>query len=298
VRHGESEGNYAQEFSKGGDDSLWRSNPEFQKKHNSCYRLTSLGQEQSRVTGAWLKNNVSERFDYYYCSEYIRALETASLLGFTGSRWTPDIFLREQDKGILEGQSDLHKREQFEEEVRRQSRQEIYYASPGGESIAQCGQRIELWLEELNKYCSGLRVLVVCHGDIMKAMRLRIERLKQAEWLCFSTDADYKSWNCSVVHFSRRNPITGDIHSRLCYVRSVCPWDLSRASGVWKYFSWKGMTEAQLTETVNLIPRILDDPTRIADKIKNHGEKDTNPVQFRGDKKRDQISFNPNERNS
>lgn len=35
---------------------------------------------------------------------------------------------------------------------------------------------IELWLFELERYCSGMRVIVVCHGDIMKAIRLRLER--------------------------------------------------------------------------------------------------------------------------
>jgi phosphohistidine phosphatase SixA len=53
------------------------------------YRLTSLGQEQARVAGAWIKEYIAERFDQYYCSEYIRALETASLLGFESARWFP-----------------------------------------------------------------------------------------------------------------------------------------------------------------------------------------------------------------
>lgn len=267
IRHGESEGNLAQEKSKQGDDSLWTK--ELLNKHNSMYRLTSLGQEQARVTGEWIRENIADRFDQYYCSEYIRAIETASLLGFESARWYPDIFLREQDKGVLEGQSITGKLDNFGDELRRRERQEIYFAPMGGESIAQCAQRIDLWLIELERYCSGMRVIVVCHGDIMKAMRLRIERLKQSQWQCFQTDREYKTHNCSVVHYSRRNPVTKDVHSRLSWVRSVCPWNTSLSSREWKNFKNQGLTNEELQQIVNTVPRFCDDPSRIQILIKN-----------------------------
>jgi len=266
IRHGESEGNFAQEKSKAGDDSLWTS--DFTLKHNSMYRLTTLGQEQAKITGDWVRQNIAERFDKYFCSEYVRALETASLLGFKDARWTPDIFLREQDKGVLEGQSDISRQDKFEEELKRRNREAIYFAPLGGESIAQCAQRIELWLDELSRSCSGFRVVVVCHGDIMKAIRLRLERLKQSDWTCFQTDPDYKTHNCSVIHFSRRNPVTGDVHSKLSFVRSVCPWDLSRTTSEWKSFKRIGLTNEELQELVNRIPRHVDNPNRVSMLIK------------------------------
>ena len=49
VRHGESEGNVAQEWSKLGDDSLWTE--EFRQRHSSRYRLTLKGREQVRGGG-------------------------------------------------------------------------------------------------------------------------------------------------------------------------------------------------------------------------------------------------------
>jgi len=266
IRHGESEGNLAQEKAKEGDNSLWTQ--ELLDKHNSLYRLTSLGQEQARLTGDWIREHIGERFDQYYCSEYIRAMETASLLGFEGARWYPDIFLREQDKGILEGQSVGNRQDKFEDELKRREREQIYFAPLGGESIAQCAQRIELWLFELERYCSGMRVIVVCHGDIMKAIRLRLERLKQSQWTCFQTDKDYKTHNCSVVHYSRRHPGTGDVHTRLSWVRSVCPWDTTKTSCTWKNFKNAGLTNNDLQNIVTLIPRYCDDPSRVTSLIK------------------------------
>jgi len=261
IRHGESEGNLAQEYAKQGDDSYWTE--ELTKKHNSLYRLTSLGQEQAKIAGQWIKDNISPRFDQYYCSEYVRALETAALLGFEGALWSPDIFLREQDKGVLEGQSEIARKEIYELELKRKEREFVYWAPLGGESIAMCSQRIELWLLELQRYCSGFRVIVVCHGDIMKSIRLRLDSLRQSEWGCFQTDPDYRTYNCSLVHYSRRNPVTGDVHSRLNFVRTICPWDLSKTTGKWKQLPRISFSNEELLGLVNNVPRFVDDPSRV-----------------------------------
>lgn len=52
VRHGESEGNYAQERSKKGDQSFWTE--QFRRRHTSKYRLTSLGRKQAHIAGEWV----------------------------------------------------------------------------------------------------------------------------------------------------------------------------------------------------------------------------------------------------
>jgi len=79
VRHGQSEGNEAVARSKKGDLSAYV--PDFQKKHSSSYRLTDKGLLQARVAGRYIREHVSEKFDRYYTSEYVRAMETAGLLG-------------------------------------------------------------------------------------------------------------------------------------------------------------------------------------------------------------------------
>jgi broad specificity phosphatase PhoE len=52
-----------------------------------------------------------------------------------------DIFIREQDKGVLEGQSATGRQDKFEDELKRREREQIYWAPLGGESIATCAQR-------------------------------------------------------------------------------------------------------------------------------------------------------------
>ena len=85
VRHGESEGNVAFTRSLHGDHSLYSG--AFLERHSSLWRLTDRGREQAQVAGSWLKANVDSRFDAFYTSEYLRAMETASLLGLPGARW-------------------------------------------------------------------------------------------------------------------------------------------------------------------------------------------------------------------
>lgn len=52
VRHGESEGNRAQERSRAGDDSDWEI---FSQRHTSKYLLTDVGREQARITGEYVQ---------------------------------------------------------------------------------------------------------------------------------------------------------------------------------------------------------------------------------------------------
>jgi hypothetical protein len=77
VRHGESEGNFAQKFSKVGDHSYWT--PEFSQRHTSQYRLTDKGRyshpyivliirKQAQIAGDWLKANIAG--EYYTSGKF------------------------------------------------------------------------------------------------------------------------------------------------------------------------------------------------------------------------------------
>jgi len=80
IRHGQSEGNLAQARSDKGDDGLWNVQ-DFKERHTSRYRLTTAGVKQAKQAGDWVKENITTQFDRYYCSEYVRAMETAAHLG-------------------------------------------------------------------------------------------------------------------------------------------------------------------------------------------------------------------------
>ena len=86
VRHGESEGNIANRLSKRGDDDAYTD--ELRSRHSSLWRLTDKGREQVRMAGEWIRENIGDRFDRYYVSEYVRTKESATLLGLPGAVWT------------------------------------------------------------------------------------------------------------------------------------------------------------------------------------------------------------------
>ncbi len=52
----------------------------------------------------------------------------------------------------------------------------------GGESIANVCLRVDRVIEHLCENCSGLRVVVVCHGGIIKSFRALIERVRQTDY--------------------------------------------------------------------------------------------------------------------
>lgn len=53
-------------------------------------------------------------------------------------------------------------------------------SAPGGESLANACLRVDRVLTQLRESCSGFRVVLVCHGNIMLAFRIRLERMKQS----------------------------------------------------------------------------------------------------------------------
>lgn len=92
VRHGESEGNVALHHSRRGDDSPL--SPEFLAQHSSRWRLSDRGRAQAEATGEWLRAQFPEGFGRHYTSEYVRAMETAGLLGLPGAEWYVSPYLR------------------------------------------------------------------------------------------------------------------------------------------------------------------------------------------------------------
>jgi NAD+ kinase len=92
VRHGESEGNLAHERAANNDGSAF-GNKHFKSKHSSLWRLTDKGRKQADVTGKWIKENIGSA-DYYFCSEYIRAMETSALLDLPNAEWKTSFYIR------------------------------------------------------------------------------------------------------------------------------------------------------------------------------------------------------------
>lgn len=255
VRHGQSEGNLAQEHSLKGDNSYWTE--DLHKRHTSRYRLTDLGIEQAKYTGNWIRENIAHSFDRYYVSEYIRAQETAAHLGFEDAEWFSEFFLREQDMGLLQGLSKTQRQEKYGDILKVKELDAYYFQPPGGESIANVCLRVERWLSDLKRQSSGMRVVCVCHGNILKALRIRIEKIKQSQWIHLGSSFN-ATHNCQVIHYSRRSPLTGKVHNDIKWMRSICPWDTRLSPNEWRVIERPTYTNQCLLEAMDHIPRIVN----------------------------------------
>jgi NAD+ kinase len=258
VRHGQSEGNEAVARSKKGDLSAYT--PEFREKHSSSYRLTDKGIEQAKIAGKWIKENIGEKFDRYYTSEYVRAMETAAYLDLPDAKWYTEIFLRERDKGLLDNISWIERKEKYAEEMQRRKRDIFFWAPPGGESLAHICNRIDHTFNTLRRECSDQRVIIVCHGEIMWGFRVRLERLSQIRFnqLQKSKDPRDSIHNCQILQYTRVHPTTGEIFPYFRFMKSVCPWNPDYSSQGWMEFERPIYTNEELLQSVNTVPRYVN----------------------------------------
>jgi len=257
VRHGESEGNAARRSSVAGDNSLFTE--EFCSRHNSRFRLTDRGREQARAAGAWLKENIGQHFDRYLVSGYLRAVETAALLGLEGACWYQEFYLRERDMGLFEIMPEDLKKQKHPEIYRQYELDPFYWSPPNGESIAQLCLRIDRVLHTLHRECSQKRVIIVAHGLVMWAFMVRIERLTPTEFPQRSQSSNIADHirNCQIVHYTRSDPNGAATSSRVEWVKSVCPWSSDWNEAVWRGIQRPTFTNEQLMAAAEASPRIV-----------------------------------------
>jgi NAD+ kinase len=233
---------------------------EFCKRHSSEQRLTERGREQAIETGAWLRDNGMHHFDRYMVSGYIRAVETASLLSLQNAVWYQDFYLRERDIGEFDTIPETEKAERFPSSYERYKRDPFYWTPPNGESLAQLCMRIDRVLDTLHRECSDKRVIIVCHGLVMWAFRIRIERWTPADFLRESTSLDpaRRINNCQVIQYSRRYPTVSAELSRHCdWVRSQCPSMHGHPDTSWRKINRPTFTNEHLGRIAERAPRLI-----------------------------------------
>lgn len=235
IRHGESEGNVAASLSKKGDHSLY--SDEFRNRHSSLWRLSKKGKEQAKSAGEWLKQNTKEiPFFRCYTSEYVRAMETAALLDIKDAVWYSDFYLRERNWGDLDRVSMQEREEKFSQSMQERAIEPFYWTPPNGESLADVGLRVDRLFQTLHRECEGKNVVVVCHGEIMWMIRVRLERITQEKFKELDSSKDPKDaiHNCQILWYTRTNPQDErDIRPYLSWMKSVCPWDSSISNNDW-----------------------------------------------------------------
>ncbi len=254
VRHGYSEGNLVSDKSKQGDDSLYT--PDFRQRPHHRLRLTSEGRDQAQTAGKWILNNIGEEFDRYYVSSYIRTRETAALLGLPRAEWRIDPRLRERDWGDIGSMPKSWFKSTYERNAFMKQIDSLYWRPPGGESIADVRLRVRNLFDTLHRECGGQTVIIVTHVEFMWAARAELEYMTDEQWVELEKDPSQKMGNTQILHYSRRNPISGEAGKNIGWRRSTCPWK-DNIKTEWIPIERKRFTNEELLEQVNKIEPVF-----------------------------------------
>ena len=266
VRHGESEANVFQGLDKQGIDV---STPEFQaiqKRVDYKQRLSMVGIEQAEKAREWLiKNAVGglAMYDAFFCSTFFRASETAAKIsaGYPGITWKLDDRLDERNWGVHSPLTKKEREELYETTSRLMDEDPYHAAFEGGESIwGVKNERFRDWQNTLHREQDGKNVLVVTHGDFMRAARIGIERILPEEFEAIEADPRYKIKNCTILQYSRVNPEDSqDIKPRITYRRMIYPTDIQASpdGGEWIKIGKREFNSEELLDRISVEPRLL-----------------------------------------
>lgn len=169
VRHGQSQWNLENRFTG------WKN-----------VDLTDKGREEARETGQFLKN---ERIDVAFTSDLMRAQKTLDIIleemGRQDMPITRNVALNERDYGDLSGLNKAETAEKHGAEQVHIWRRSFDVKPPGGESLKDTCERVIPYFEEKIKpeLQAGKNVMVVAHGNSLRALIMHIEKLNPEEIL-------------------------------------------------------------------------------------------------------------------
>jgi len=258
VRHGTSEGNAAKRMSEQGDHSAIA---KLKGRHTASFRLTAKGREQAERAGKWLRQEFFPKpgFDRFYASDYVRALETAALLSLDDARWYRDFYISERNWGEMDVLPEDERQEKFGKALEMRDSEPFFWTPPNGESFADLCLRIDRMLATLARECSDKRVIIVCHGEVMWAFRIRLERMSQQRFkeLHLSFSQEHKIHNCQIIHYTRNNPESGKMDKHYNWKRMIRPTQTPVWESGWKQIVRESYSNADLLAIVEDSPALV-----------------------------------------
>jgi broad specificity phosphatase PhoE len=252
VRHGQSMANVVQRQEK--EDENYVAPDWYRTTHDSKMKLSPLGETQAAEAGNWLRAHGYTDFNRYFVSPHTRASQTAGLLALNG-QWQKDDRWRERDWGEYGMVSKAERKQKYGDSTEIRSRSEWYWKPTGGESLATGVRlRFDSILDKLHretsKYDDESSVIVVAHGEMLRVAQFVLEQMTPDDWNKQEEEDTAKIANCQIIHYTRRNPITGEIGRRARWRRAICPWDETKSwhNGEWREISGKLFTDAELLD--------------------------------------------------
>lgn len=260
IRHGESEGNAAKRLSEKGDHSAFEAITT--KRHSRSYRLSKKGREQAVTAGKWLQEEFTKEgktFDRFIVSEYTRAMETAGLLGLPDAVWYRNFYLTERDWGDIESSPEHERNEKFKDALEMRLIEPFFWRPPNGESFAELCLRLDRVLHTLHRECGDKRVVIVCHGEVMRAFRVLLERMSQQRFkeLYTSKAKEDGVFNCEIIHYTRRNPETNEVEDHANWLRRIRTNESPVWNTGWQKIERPKYSNEALLEIVGETPSIL-----------------------------------------
>jgi len=259
IRHGESEGNVANDFSRKGDNHCFT--PEHLSRHSHWWRLSDRGITQVKLTGDWLRQNHFDHFDHYLTSTQARAIETAAYLNFTKSNWQLEYDWRERDAGDFDVMTEDERQLRYPEYFKLYERERFFLPHPNGESTADVTSRLQRRLIPLlSQTWTNKNVIMVGHGDTIRALRIIIENIAPHVFnsLMTSKDPYLKTENCQIIHYTRINPANlKDVRAEPTWVRSLCPSNPKTPHYDWKEIVRTKYTNDELMQIVQPYHRLV-----------------------------------------
>ncbi|MEY2665373.1 MAG: hypothetical protein RLZZ480_478 [Candidatus Parcubacteria bacterium] len=256
VRHGESEGNAAKRRSRAGEAGLY--DEVLGGRHTRSYRLTDRGCSQATKAGEYIRDNMGH-FDRFIVSEYARAVETAALLDIDDAKWYKDFYLTERDWGDLDNCTEEERETKFGEALAMWDVEPFFWRPPNGEHMGALSLRLNRILHTLHRECSDKRVIMVCHGEVMWAFRVMLERMPQERYreLHESKDPTDRINNCQIHHYTRRDPTTNRLAKHANWMRTIRPTANPIEVTPWMEIKRPIYSNEDLLESLEHYPRIL-----------------------------------------
>jgi broad specificity phosphatase PhoE len=209
----------------------------------------------------WIVANVGElaTFDAFFVSSFYRARETAATISADDPTvvWEIDDRLDERNWGVHGPLTIAERKEQYDITHRLMGEDPFHAAFEGGESIwGVKNERIRNLLNTWVREQESKRLLVVTHGDLIRAARIGLERILPEEFKAIESDPAYRVKNCQILEYSRQNPFTGEDEKKIKWRRITNPTDpkTSPDRGQWVELRGKARLNSQ-----EIIEQIMSD---------------------------------------
>ena len=128
-------------------------------------------------------------------------------------------------------------------------RDAFYWMPPSGESLADVALRVDYIIGSLQHI--DLRpssAIIVTHFNVMQIFRTRIEGIMQSnfEKALIKVPEELKIKNGGVIHYTRRNPGTGEVEDQYKWRRIITPWKRPQKEPKWYYLEERYLTNEDI----------------------------------------------------